>query len=165
MPRKAKSLERAARRAPVNMRMTDEVRKKLERAAIKSGRPLVQEVEWRIQTSLREDQDFGEWADFYKFVRDYLKSIAILRDKNGAAVDEALKVGFGLLIDAFCSGVLSDDRIREVQLDTTDELADRGGPNAVMIAYGALDVLSRYGLAFPDSRKLAVWLKERGNAR
>ena len=55
MPRKAKSIAnrkvRAGKLYPLNMRTTDEVRRKLEDAAKTSGRSLAQEVEARLLQS------------------------------------------------------------------------------------------------------------------
>jgi len=48
MPRKK---EGEGKRYPLNMRTTKEVREMLELAARKSGRSLVQEVEWRLALS------------------------------------------------------------------------------------------------------------------
>lgn len=43
------------KRHPLNMRTTEEIRHKLEAAATLSGRSLVQEVEFRIERSFRDD--------------------------------------------------------------------------------------------------------------
>jgi hypothetical protein len=40
-----------AKRHPLNMRTTQELREKVERAATESGRSLVQEVEYRLECS------------------------------------------------------------------------------------------------------------------
>jgi uncharacterized protein (DUF1778 family) len=53
MPRK-KVLE--GKRYPLNMRTTKEMREKLERAARKSGRSLVGEVEYRLERSFDREE-------------------------------------------------------------------------------------------------------------
>jgi hypothetical protein len=52
MPRKRTG---EGKRYPLNMRTTKRVRDMLEHAARRSGRSLVQEVEWRLESSLRSD--------------------------------------------------------------------------------------------------------------
>jgi hypothetical protein len=44
------------KRYPLNMRTTKELREKLERAAAKSGRSLVGEVEYRLERSFDRDE-------------------------------------------------------------------------------------------------------------
>ncbi len=44
------------KRVPLNMRTTREVREKMEAAARRSGRSLAQEVEWRLEESLRAEE-------------------------------------------------------------------------------------------------------------
>jgi uncharacterized protein (DUF1778 family) len=53
MPRK-KLVE--GKRYPLNMRTTKEMREKLERAAAKSGRSLVGEVEYRLERSFDREE-------------------------------------------------------------------------------------------------------------
>jgi TraY domain len=54
MPKRAPTLG-DGKRSPLNMRTTKDLREKLEKAAGKSGRSLVQEVEARLEQSLNGD--------------------------------------------------------------------------------------------------------------
>ena len=54
MPPKSKRILRG-KRYPLNMRTTRELREKIERAALVSGRSLVQEVEFRLEQSFRDE--------------------------------------------------------------------------------------------------------------
>jgi hypothetical protein len=54
MPKRAPTLGEG-KRSPLNMRTTKDLREKLEKAAGKSGRSLVQEVEARLEQSLNGD--------------------------------------------------------------------------------------------------------------
>jgi hypothetical protein len=56
MPRKSKAAL-PGKRHPLNMRTTKELREKIERAALASGRSLVQEVEFRLEQSLDGSRD------------------------------------------------------------------------------------------------------------
>lgn len=55
MPVRAKLPKGEGKRVPLNMRTTKETRARLERAAADSGRSLVQEVEYRLEMSFRDD--------------------------------------------------------------------------------------------------------------
>ena len=54
MPPKSKRVL-PGKRYPLNMRTTRELREKIERAALVSGRSLVQEVEFRLEQSFRDE--------------------------------------------------------------------------------------------------------------
>jgi TraY domain len=54
-----KTISGKGKRYPLNMRTTKELRERLERAANKSGRSLVQEVEHRLEMSFAEE-DYSE---------------------------------------------------------------------------------------------------------
>jgi len=54
MPRRA--IPGTGKRQPLNMRTTAELRRKIERAAGKSGRSLVQEVEYRVERSFQRER-------------------------------------------------------------------------------------------------------------
>jgi hypothetical protein len=64
------------KRYPLNMRTTNEVREKLERAAAESGRSLAQEVEFRLERSF-EREALG--AEIRQDLRDY--ALTILQDE------------------------------------------------------------------------------------
>ena len=55
MPPKSKRVL-PGKRYPLNMRTTKELRDKIEKAAMASGRSLVQEVEFRLERSFQEQQ-------------------------------------------------------------------------------------------------------------
>ena len=59
MPARAKLPPGKGKRAPLNMRTTQEVRERLEKAAADSGRSLVQEVEVRLEQSFLEEDALG----------------------------------------------------------------------------------------------------------
>jgi hypothetical protein len=48
------------KRMPMNMRTTQALRAKIDKAARKSGRSLVQEVEYRVERSFMRDEAYGE---------------------------------------------------------------------------------------------------------
>lgn len=50
-----KTIRKAGKRFPLNMRTTKKMRTQLERAASSSGRSLCQEVEIRLEQSFRDD--------------------------------------------------------------------------------------------------------------
>jgi hypothetical protein len=58
MPPKSKRVL-PGKRYPLNMRTTKELRDKIDEAAMASGRSLVQEVEFRLENSFREDDLYG----------------------------------------------------------------------------------------------------------
>lgn len=65
----ARTGNRTTRRQQLNMRVTDEIRAKLEAAAEVAGRNLTQEVEWRIEQSFEWQAAFGEareWLETQK---------------------------------------------------------------------------------------------------
>ncbi len=55
MPARAKLPPGEGKRTPLNMRTTRELRERLEREAADSGRSLVQEVEFRLERSFRDE--------------------------------------------------------------------------------------------------------------
>jgi TraY domain len=72
MPPKSKRVL-PGKRYPLNMRTTKELRDKIEEAAMASGRSLVQEVEFRLERSLRQQEIEREmknaldaWAESYR---------------------------------------------------------------------------------------------------
>jgi hypothetical protein len=75
------------KRYPLNMRTTKEVREKLEAAASESGRSLAQEVEFRVQQSLRDDEVRAEafgGAHNYALMRLISAAIAAVETSRGA---------------------------------------------------------------------------------
>lgn len=55
MPARAKLPKGKGKRVPLNMRTTNEMRARIERAAADSGRSLVQEVEFRLEQSFSDE--------------------------------------------------------------------------------------------------------------
>jgi hypothetical protein len=54
---KTKKTTGTAKRYPLNMRTTKEIRERLEGAAAKSGRSLAQEVEYRLERSFAKEDE------------------------------------------------------------------------------------------------------------
>ena len=72
------------KRYPLNMRTTKEVREKLEAAASESGRSLTQEVEFRVQQSLRDDEArFEAFGGTHNYALMRLISAAIAAIETG----------------------------------------------------------------------------------
>jgi hypothetical protein len=166
MPRKAMGTKGRGKRVALNMKTTEKTREMLTRAAAASGRSLIQEVEQRVERSLVSEVElYGQWAPLYRLIQQYLRSLAILRTKNGKAELDALHVAFDAVIDAANSGPLSDERLKRLQLEIIPELGRRGGNNAAGIVTDALNVLSFAGLADLDHNKLSAWIRETANAR
>jgi hypothetical protein len=160
MPRKAPDTKGRGKRVALNMKTTEETRKMLARAAAASGRSLIQEVEHHLERSLVSEVElYGQWAPLYRLIQQYLRSLGILRTKNGMADRDALHVAFDAIIDAANSGPLSDERLKRLQLEIIPELGRRGGNNAAGIVMDALNVLSAAGLADLDANKLSAWIK------
>ena len=63
MPARAKLPPGEGKRTPLNMRTTRELRERLEREAADSGRSLAQEVEFRLERSLQEQEAFFDAAN------------------------------------------------------------------------------------------------------
>jgi hypothetical protein len=166
MPKKATGTRGRGKRVSLNMKTTEKTREMLVRAAAASGRSLVQEVEHRVERSLvGEAELYGDWLTLYRLSQQYFRSLAILRKMNGRATVDALQVAFAAIIDAACSGPLSDERMKRLQLEIIPELGRRGGNNTAGIVMDALNVLSASGLADLDADKLSAWVKESANAR
>ena len=94
------------KRYPLNMRTTKEVRDLLERAAARSGRSLVQEVEYRIESSFRDDR----WlkgiggANAELVVRAILHFLGLVQarvreGKRDTEIADAVSRGIGLIAD------------------------------------------------------------------
>jgi hypothetical protein len=67
---------REGKRYPLNMRTTKEMREKLERAAAKSGRSLVGEVEYRLERSFdREEVVKIALTRHAKILEEWLKTV------------------------------------------------------------------------------------------
>jgi len=54
MPRR--TIKGSGKKQPLNMRTTAELRRRIEKAAGKSGRSMVQEVEYRLELSFQQDR-------------------------------------------------------------------------------------------------------------
>lgn len=105
MPARAKLPPGGGKRVPLNMRTTREMRGKLEKSAGRSGRSLVQEVEYRVEQSfLDEEARDREWGGkklhgLFRMMAGALEVIEQGREKTCAddwetffAVQEAWRV-------------------------------------------------------------------------
>jgi hypothetical protein len=75
----------AGKRMPMNMRTTAELRRKIDKAAHKSGRSLVQEVEYRVEESFRREKTFetiGSLIESLAYLDGCLKSLSLSNVQN-----------------------------------------------------------------------------------
>jgi hypothetical protein len=75
----------AGKRMPMNMRTTQGLRDRINKAAAKSGRSLVQEVEHRVEESFRRDktlETIGPIAESLAHLDGCLKSLATSNVQN-----------------------------------------------------------------------------------
>jgi Arc-like DNA binding domain len=84
MPPKSKRVL-PGKRYPLNMRTTRELREKIERAALASGRSLVQEVEFRLEQSFR-DEYMAEVAA--KATVKYLEEKEVAKELTSKKIEE-----------------------------------------------------------------------------
>src|SRR5262245_18075923 len=118
MPPRSKNLGAAPKRVPLNMRTTQEMREKVERAAAQSGLSLVQEVERRLEKSFRDEEVLiggigGPSAE--PFVRPVVYFLDIMQRAGmdwmtNRDVAGALPGAIGIIAEAVSSGCLSVDR-------------------------------------------------------
>ena len=89
MPARAKLPPGEGKRTPLNMRTTRELRERLEREAADSGRSLVQEVEFRLERSFRDEdaliKAFGG-RDTYDVLRVMGSVAAQIQTRTGKTV-------------------------------------------------------------------------------
>jgi len=69
------------KKQPFNMRTTAALRKKIETAAGKSGRSLVQEVEYRVEMSFHHEERWTQYREIRDYTNDVERRLAELRDE------------------------------------------------------------------------------------
>jgi uncharacterized protein (DUF1778 family) len=84
MPPKSKRVL-PGKRYPLNMRTTKELRDRIERAAMVSGRSLVQEVEFRLEQSFR-DEYMAETA--FKVLEKYLDEKEVAKEVKSKKIED-----------------------------------------------------------------------------
>jgi hypothetical protein len=161
LPRKSTKTRGVGKRYPLNMRTTKEVRVLLERAAARSGRSLVQEVEHRIDSSFRDDMLFKAigGTQAHLIIRPILYFLGTVEPKSSAwkndpAVANAMRQAISLIAEAIFAGHrLSKDRQAEFlnPFFLARGIQERIGRNlddpAAGIAIDAVAVLQAFGLA------------------
>jgi len=143
MPPKSKRVL-PGKRYPLNMRTTKELRDKIEEAAMASGRSLVQEVEFRLERSFREDDAYGGPRLSPK-LRMVVDSIAALKtggtwaetDRARADIAKVFVEMLAKEVPGFYSVTIETEgqkgEIRGVTAYATEEFAKRDHPGIAEI--------------------------------
>jgi len=80
MPKR--TMSGSGKKLPLNMRTTLALRQKIEKAAGKSGRSLVQEVEYRVERSFHEDSVTAGVTTLFEYVGERLDNLDYLSNRQ-----------------------------------------------------------------------------------
>jgi hypothetical protein len=119
MPPRSKRLL-PGKRYPLNMRTTKELRDRVDEAAMASGRSLVQEVEFRLENSFREDDLYGG-PHLSALFRLLAARKALAEAKEGASWTESDRVR-NEIAQAFAELLVKElPRFHSVTIETVDQ--------------------------------------------
>ena len=122
-------------RVPLGLRVTAEAKRKLEEAAIKSGRSISQEAELRIERSFDEDriedQFKGLRTDTFQIMAQWMEQLFGPNSRPGQSRDEEIRETAKALREDFLHAKkrrekklaeLSDEERRQIQQEHEDQL-------------------------------------------